>query len=62
MKPQPLDGEVESFTLRPLRAVLDEVRRTDAYKFNVNLVLMDLFLRLGLVPEGEAAPLRAALR
>ena len=59
--PRPRDGEVESFELRPLRAVLDEVRRTDAYKFNVNLVLIDLFLRAGLLNTAEAARLRAAL-
>lgn len=59
--PRPRDGEVESFELRPLRAVLDEVRRTDAYKFNVNLVLIDLFLRAGLLDTAEAPRLRAAL-
>ena len=59
--PRPRDGEVESFALRPLRAVLDEVRRTDAYKFNVNLVLIDLFLRAGLLDAAEAPRLRAAL-
>ncbi len=59
--PRPRDGEVESFALRPLRAVLDEVRRTDAYKFNVNLVLIDLFLRAGLLDTAEEPRLRAAL-
>ena len=59
--PRPRDGEVESFALRPLRAVLDEVRRTDAYKFNVNLVLIDLFLRAGLLDTAEGRRLRAAL-
>ena len=59
--PQPRDGEVESFTLRPLRAVLQEVRQTDDYKFNVNLVLIDLFLRVGLLDAAESRHLRAAL-
>ncbi len=61
-QPRAVDGEVEGFELWPVGKVLDRVRRTNDFKFNVNLVLMDLFLRLGLVPEAEAAPLRAALR
>ena len=59
--PRPRDGEVESFALRPLRAVLDEVRCADAYKFNVNLVLIDLFLRAGLLDAAEGRRLRGAL-
>ncbi len=59
--PRAVDGEVEAFELWPVDAVLDRVRRTDDFKFNVNLVLIDLFLRLGLVPEAEAGPLRTAL-
>ncbi len=59
--PHPRDGEVESFELRPLRTVLEEVRRSDAYKFNVNLVLIDLFLRAGLLDAAEGRRLRAAL-
>lgn len=59
--PEPRDGEVAGFELWPLPAVLDEVRRTDGFKFNVSLVLIDLFLRTGLVQGAEAARLRAAL-
>jgi thiamine pyrophosphokinase len=59
--PQPRDGEVEAFELRDLPRVLDTVRRTDAFKFNVNLVLIDLFLRRGLVVGAEAGALRAGL-
>lgn len=59
--PHPRDGEVESFELWPLRAVLDEVRRSDAFKFNVNLVLIDLFLRFRLLDAAEGQRLRAAL-
>lgn len=59
--PHPRDGEVEAFELWPLRAVLDEVRRSDAFKFNVNLVLIDLFLRAGLLDGAEGQRLRAAL-
>jgi hypothetical protein len=61
--PVPQDGEVERFELLPAAEVLDLVRRTDRVKFNVNLVLIDLFLREGLIapddPEAEA--LRAGL-
>ena len=59
--PQPVDGEVAGFELWPIAAVLDAVRRTDDFKFNVNLVLIDLFLRQGLVAEPEASALRTAL-
>ncbi len=59
--PHPRDGEVEAFELWPLRAVLDEVRHTDRFKFNVNLVLIDLFLRLALLNATESQRLRAAL-
>lgn len=61
VQPRALDGEVESFELWPIGEVVDRVRRTDDFKFNVNLVLIDLFLRLGLVPDAEAAELRTAL-
>ncbi len=59
--PHPRDGEVEAFELWPLPAVLDQARRTDTFKFNVNLVLIDLFLRAGLLDTAEGQRLRAAL-
>lgn len=59
--PRPVDGEVEAFELWPLPAVLDRVRRTDDFKFNVNLVLIDLFLRRGMIEAEEALLLRQAL-
>ena len=59
-RPVPTDGEVEAFELWPLDRVLDTVRRTDDFKFNVNLVLIDLFIRRGLVPDAEAAAILAA--
>ncbi|MDN3565050.1 DUF4743 domain-containing protein [Paeniroseomonas aquatica] len=56
--PIPNDGEVERFELWPARRLLEAVRDTDAVKFNVNLVLIDLFLREGLIDaaseEGRA--------
>jgi 8-oxo-dGTP pyrophosphatase MutT (NUDIX family) len=57
--PQPVDGEVEGFELWPIGRVLEAVHDTDDFKFNVNLVLIDLFLRLKLV---NAPDLVAALR
>ncbi|MCU0944858.1 MAG: DUF4743 domain-containing protein [Rubritepida sp.] len=61
--PTPNDDEVERFELWPAARLLEAVRETEAVKFNVNLVLIDLFLREGLIaPEGaEGRALRAAL-
>lgn len=55
------DGEVESFHLLPIQEVVALVRDTDAFKFNVNLVLIDLFIRRGLFAPADAAVLRDAL-
>jgi 8-oxo-dGTP pyrophosphatase MutT (NUDIX family) len=60
-QPRAADGEVESFELWPLERVLVVVRDTDRFKFNVNLVLIDLFLRQGLFAGKAGAKLRAAL-
>jgi 8-oxo-dGTP pyrophosphatase MutT (NUDIX family) len=52
--PQPNDNEVERFELWPARRVLELVRDTDQVKFNVNLALIDLFLRERLInPDTE---------
>ena len=59
--PQAVDGEVAAFELWPAARVLECVRDTDDFKFNVNLVLIDLFLRRELIRGAEAAALRAAL-
>jgi 8-oxo-dGTP pyrophosphatase MutT (NUDIX family) len=50
--PKPTDGEVEAFELWPIAQVVETVRSTEAFKFNVNLVLVDLFARLGLATLG----------
>jgi hypothetical protein len=47
--PKNTDGEIVSFALRSAAEVVEEVRRTDEYKFNVNLVLIDFALRHGIV-------------
>jgi 8-oxo-dGTP pyrophosphatase MutT (NUDIX family) len=59
--PQPADGEVESFSLWPLARVFEAVSEGDEFKFNVNLVLIDLFIRQGLVTGADAGRLRAVL-
>ena len=57
--PQPSDGEVEAFELWPIGRAVEAVRDGDSFKFNVSLVLIDLFLRQGLIGPGDGA---AALR
>ena len=47
-QPVATDGEVAGFELWPMARVIDRVRDTDDFKFNVNLVLIALFRRLGL--------------
>jgi 8-oxo-dGTP pyrophosphatase MutT (NUDIX family) len=61
--PRPHDDEVERFELWPVRRVLEAVRDTESVKFNVNLVLIDLFLREGLIDPAseEGRRLRAGL-
>jgi hypothetical protein len=59
--PRAADGEVEAFELWPLARALAAVRDGDEFKFNVNLVLIALFLRHGLIAGAEAETLRAAL-
>lgn len=52
--PHPHDDEVERFELWPIQRVFEMVRDTGDVKFNVNLVLIDLFLREGLIdPASE---------
>lgn len=61
--PIPNDDEVERFELWPAPRLLEALRETEGIKFNVNLVLIDLFLREGLIdPEGaEGRELRDGL-
>ena len=59
--PRAADGEVESFELWPVARAVDAVRETDDFKFNVNLVMIDLFLREGLIDGAAAGTRRATL-
>jgi 8-oxo-dGTP pyrophosphatase MutT (NUDIX family) len=60
-EPIAADGEVEVFELWPIERAAASVRDTDAFKFNVNLVLIDLFIRRGLIDGEEARALATAL-
>lgn len=52
--PKPVDGEVEGFELWEMADVMSSVAYTDDFKPNVQLVLIDMFVRHGLVtPEQE---------
>ncbi|HMD62573.1 MAG TPA: DUF4743 domain-containing protein, partial [Stellaceae bacterium] len=47
--PKNQDGEIVHFELMPASAVLDRVRTSDDFKFNVNLVILDFALRHGVL-------------
>ncbi len=59
--PVAADGEVEAFELWSIGRVMQTVRDTDDFKFNVNLVLIDLLLREGLIGGALAQALHAGL-
>ena len=52
-KPTNCDGEGEDFELWPAHQVMSVVESTDDFKFNCNLVLIDFFLRHGLIPSSH---------
>ncbi len=60
--PQPHDKEIAGFELWPIARVYETVRDTDDFKFNVNLGLIDLLIRTGLITGDAAATLRAGLK
>ena len=47
--PKNSDGEIVHFELMPADAVVERVRATDDFKFNVNLVILDFAMRHGLI-------------
>lgn len=47
--PRNQDGEIVAFELMPAEAVLERVRTTDDFKFNVNLVILDFAVRHGIL-------------
>lgn len=48
--PKNTDGEIEKFLLVPIEEIANAVHKTDEFKFNVNLVIIDYLLRLGAIP------------
>jgi 8-oxo-dGTP pyrophosphatase MutT (NUDIX family) len=51
--PRNTDGEITEFTLMPAAEVVDRVRDTNDFKFNVSLVIIDFALRHGLIAPDE---------
>jgi isopentenyldiphosphate isomerase len=51
--PKPHDDEIEHFELWPVQRVIERVRDTFDFKFNCNLVLIDFFIRHGLIDPEE---------
>jgi hypothetical protein len=52
-RPRNHDGEIVDFQLLPASVVLDRVRTTNDFKFNVNLVILDFALRHGLLQPDD---------
>ncbi len=53
--PRNTDGEISEFNLMPLTEVLELVRTTDQFKFNVNLVIIDFAMRIGALTAENTA-------
>jgi hypothetical protein len=51
--PRANDGEVHAFELWPVRRVFETVHDTFDFKYNCNLVLIDFFVRHGLIPADD---------
>ncbi len=51
--PRNTDGEVESFELWPMARVMETMRDTRDFKFNVNLVLLDFAIRHGVLTPDD---------
>jgi 8-oxo-dGTP pyrophosphatase MutT (NUDIX family) len=47
--PKNRDGEIVKFELMPAIEVIERIRTTDDFKFNVNLVILDFAVRHGLL-------------
>lgn len=52
-EPRNEDGEVASFERMPVAEVLERLRTTDDFKFNVGPVILDFLLRHDLLPEDD---------
>jgi 8-oxo-dGTP pyrophosphatase MutT (NUDIX family) len=58
--PRNLDGEIVGFELMSATDVLNRVRCSDDFKFNVNLMILDFALRHGLIGVEDAEYLTVA--
>jgi 8-oxo-dGTP pyrophosphatase MutT (NUDIX family) len=58
--PHNRDGEFAGFSLMPASAVLDRIRATSDFKFNVNLVVLDFAVRHGLLRPDDPEYLTVA--
>jgi hypothetical protein len=54
------DGEIAGFELMPLEDVLERIRATSDFKFNVNLVILDFAVRHGVLRPEDAEYLDVA--
>lgn len=52
-RPAPQDGEVQEFYLWPIEQVIQRLRESDDFKFNVACVVLDFLIRRGLVGPEE---------
>jgi len=52
--PRNTDGEVETFALWPISRVMQTVRDTEDFKFNVALVILDFAIRHGILGPDDA--------
>lgn len=52
-RPAPQDGEVQEFYLWPIEQVIQRLRESDDFKFNVAGVVLDFLIRRGLVGPEE---------
>ncbi len=47
------DGEIDDFELMPAAKVLERIRATSDFKFNVNLVMLDFAIRHGILRSDD---------
>jgi 8-oxo-dGTP pyrophosphatase MutT (NUDIX family) len=59
-QPQNRDGEIVHFELIPASQVLEQIRATSDFKFNVNLVILDFAVRHGLLRADDPEYLEVA--
>jgi len=59
-EPKNSDGELAGFELIPLPAILERIRTTADFKFNVNLVILDFAVRHGALKPDDSEYLDVA--